>query len=90
MTVVTVKAAEEVGGARLGFGRMRGMWAGVAVGVWILAYAVWMGAMFVPALSEPDDNGYFAQGSLLAETGRTWFVGESDAQYVGMHWLLTP
>src|SRR4051812_19706576 len=45
---------------------------------------------FAPAISQPDDNGYFAQGSLLATSGRTWFTTESDAQYVGMHWLLTP
>src|SRR5689334_15776976 len=65
-------------------------WAGIVAGVWILAYAVFMATRFVPALSEPDDNGYFAQGSLIAQTGRSWFVAESDAQYVGMHWLLTP
>lgn len=65
-------------------------WAAVAVTVWLLGYAIFMATRFVPALSEPDDNGYFAQGSLLATTGRTWFKAESDAQYIGMHWLLTP
>src|SRR5437762_1864751 len=45
---------------------------------------------YARAISQPDDNGYFAQGSLLATTGRTWFVPQSDAQYAGMHWLLTP
>src|SRR5690349_4116661 len=72
-------------------GRRRAVpWAGIVAGVWIVAYAVFMATRFVPALSEPDDNGYFAQGSLIAQTGRSWFVAESDAQYVGMHWLLTP
>src|SRR5262249_41756038 len=41
-------------------------------------------------ISEPDDNGYFAQGTLLAQTGHTWFKPESDAQYIGMHWLIAP
>src|SRR6476661_5698475 len=45
---------------------------------------------FAPAITEPDDNGYFAQGTLLAQTGHTYFTPESDAQYIGMHWLVTP
>ena len=69
----------------------RATWAPAAAAVVVLlAYAVFLAIHFVPALSEPDDHGYFAQGSLLADTGRTWFKTESDAQYVGMHWLLTP
>jgi hypothetical protein len=42
------------------------------------------------AIAEPDDNGYFAQGTLLAQTGHTWFLPASDAQYIGPHWLLGP
>src|SRR3954470_21429369 len=87
MTAVVMGEADVVAKERV----RRGVpWAGIVVGVWIVAYAVFMGMRFVPALSEPDDNGYFAQGSLIAQTGRSWFVAESDAQYVGMHWLLTP
>ena len=43
-----------------------------------------------PAIVHPDANGYWAQATLLVETGRSWFTPASDAQYVGMHWLLTP
>ncbi len=53
-------------------------------------YISFLATRFAPAISDPDDNGYFAQGSLLAQTGKTWFTAESDAQYIGMHWLLTP
>jgi hypothetical protein len=55
----------------------------------LVGYAslIWM--HFAPAISEPDDNGYFAQGSLIAQTGSTWFKSPSDAQYIGMHWLVT-
>jgi hypothetical protein len=42
-----------------------------------------------PAITSPDANGYYAQGALLYQTGRTWFQQESDVQYVGMHWLVT-
>ncbi|MBN1916357.1 MAG: glycosyltransferase family 39 protein [Verrucomicrobia bacterium] len=44
---------------------------------------------FAPAIATPDANGYWAQGSLLATTGRTWFVPEADTQYIGIHWLVT-
>jgi 4-amino-4-deoxy-L-arabinose transferase-like glycosyltransferase len=36
-----------------------------------------------------DANGYWAQGSLLRQTGHTWFRPENDLQYIGMHWLVT-
>lgn len=54
------------------------------------AFALFVKLNFAPAIHEPDDNGYFAQGSLIAQTGRSWFLPESDVQYIGMHWLLTP
>lgn len=62
----------------------------VVLGVVIFAFTVLLLANFVPAISEPDDNGYFAQGSLLFTTGHTSFRAASDAQYIGMHWLLSP
>jgi hypothetical protein len=45
---------------------------------------------YAPAISTPDANGYWAQGSLLFGEGRTWFKTECDMQYVNMHWLVTP
>jgi len=65
-------------------------WGGIALGLFLIAYTFYLWTHFAPATSEPDDNGYFAQGSLLAQTGRTWFKPDSDAQYIGMHWLVTP
>ena len=56
----------------------------------LVGYSFLIYKNFAPAITEPDDNGYFAQGTLLAQTGRTWFKAESDAQYIGMHWLVTP
>jgi 4-amino-4-deoxy-L-arabinose transferase-like glycosyltransferase len=56
----------------------------------LAGFALFVKLHFAPAIHEPDDNGYFAQGSLIAQTGRSWFVPESDIQYIGMHWLLTP
>ena len=55
----------------------------------LLVYVTLLLTRFAPAVSEPDDNGYFAQGTLLVTTGHTWFVPQSDAQYIGMHWLIT-
>ncbi len=52
--------------------------------------ALFLALRFVPAISEPDANGYWAQGSLIARTGQSVFLPSSPAQYVGMHWLLTP
>lgn len=65
-------------------------WAWLGLVVVLGAFAIFLKVNFVPAILEPDDNGYFAQGSLIARTGRSWFVAESDIQYIGMHWLLTP
>lgn len=56
----------------------------------LLAYALLLRLYFVPAIAHPDANGYWAQGSLLMKTGRAWFRPESNVQYIGMHWLLTP
>src|SRR5215211_7491822 len=70
--------------------RARRLWEPVGVLVVLLLYLALLSLGYAPAISQPDDNGYFAQGSLLATTGRTWFTTASDAQYVGMHWLLTP
>ncbi len=59
-------------------------------GLLMAGYAAVLARHFAPAISTPDANGYWAQGSLLTTTGRTWFVPQSDVQYVGMHWLVTP
>ena len=59
---------------------------GVAI---IAGYAAFLVMHFQPAISEPDDNGYFAQASLMATKGTTILHPESDAQYIGMHWLVT-
>ncbi len=53
-------------------------------------YALFLLSRFAPAITSPDANGYYAQGSVLATTGRTWFRAESDCQYVGVHWLEMP
>lgn len=63
-------------------------WARIAFLVLLLAYAGLMAAFFAPAINHPDANGYWAQASLIAKTGKTWFSTESRAQFVGMHWLL--
>jgi hypothetical protein len=52
------------------------------------AIFLWQG--FSPAIVIPDANGYWAQGSLLAQTGKTGFKPETDSQYIGMQWLVTP
>jgi hypothetical protein len=54
----------------------------------LLAYAVFLFLYYAPATIHPDANGYWAQGSLIWQTGHSWFKPESDAQYIGMHWLL--
>jgi 4-amino-4-deoxy-L-arabinose transferase-like glycosyltransferase len=56
----------------------------------LVLYALLIRAHWQPAILHPDANGYWAQASLLVETGRSWFKPESNAQYVGIHWLLTP
>src|SRR5262249_4565060 len=55
----------------------------------VAVFCAFVWAHFVPAIYEPDDNGYFAQGTLLSQTGKSYFFPQSDAQYIGMHWLLT-
>jgi 4-amino-4-deoxy-L-arabinose transferase-like glycosyltransferase len=63
-------------------------WASIGLVLIIAAFALFLMTHFSPATSEPDDNGYFAQGSLIAQTGKSYFFAQSNAQYVGMHWLL--
>lgn len=70
--------------------RARVPWGVLGLALILLGYCIFLALHFAPAISEPDDNGYFAQGTLMAQTARTWFVPESDAQYIGMHWLITP
>src|SRR5262245_62123839 len=65
-------------------------WGTIGLAAILLVYALLLFTQYAPAISEPDDNGYFAQGTLLAQSGRTWFTPQSDAQYIGMHWLITP
>ncbi len=65
-------------------------WSWVGLVTLVVAYLALLAHNFAPAITEPDDNGYFAQGSLLAQTGHTYFEAESDAQFIGMHWLVTP
>jgi hypothetical protein len=55
----------------------------------LLAYTAFLSHYYAPAISHPDANGYWAQGTLIAETGRATFRPESPLQYIGMHWLLT-
>ncbi|MBT3287165.1 MAG: hypothetical protein HN380_07440 [Victivallales bacterium] len=66
---------------------------GVPPWLWLLAMLVAYGGFcasrFAPAISCPDANGYWAQGTLLAQEGRTWFEPENVVQYTGMHWLIT-
>jgi len=60
----------------------------VLAGVVLVAYAMFLGVHYAPAIVTPDANGYWAQGSLLAETGGTSLEPTSPVQYIGMHWLL--
>src|SRR4051812_46053510 len=55
----------------------------------LVTFALFVRRYYTPAISHPDANGYFAQATLLLKTGHTWFKPESNAQYIGMHWLLT-
>jgi hypothetical protein len=50
---------------------------------------VFLARHYAPAISHPDANGYWAQGTLIAQTGHASFRPESPVQYIGMHWLLT-
>src|SRR5438477_11034286 len=58
--------------------RRRGLLPWLALLVVLALYGWFLLHHFAPAISEPDDNGYFAQGTLLAQSGRTWFVPVSD------------
>jgi hypothetical protein len=66
---------------------------GLPVWVWLTAllvlYLGFCAFRFAPAISCADANGYWAQGTRLAHTGRTWFEPENDIQYIGAHWLVT-
>ena len=64
--------------------------AALALAVLLLGYGGLLAAYFSPAIVHPDANGYWAQGTRIVTTGRSWFVPESNAQYIGMHWLLAP
>lgn len=55
----------------------------------VAAYAVFLWWNFMPGLAAFDEHGYYAQGSLLASTGKTGFIPESRAEYVGQHWFPT-
>ena len=70
--------------------RRRVPWAALGLAALLLLYAGLLAAHFSPAIIHPDANGYWAQASLLVKTGHSWFRPDSDAQYIGMHWLLTP
>src|SRR5262249_42098008 len=70
--------------------RWRISWGPLCVAGVLILYVLLIARCYAPAISQPDDNGYFAEGSLPATSGKTWFTTDSDAQYVGMPWLLTP
>jgi len=61
----------------------------VCLAVILVLYSIYLLRDFSPAIASPDANGYWAQGSLLSNTGHTFFKPENDAQYIGMHWLVT-
>jgi hypothetical protein len=55
----------------------------------LIGYAALLGFHFSPAISDTDANGYWTQGTLITQTGGSTFALASDAQYLGLHWLLT-
>lgn len=66
------------------------LWAEIAALVVLLStQALFIACHYAPAISHPDANGYWAQGTLLVHTGQTLLRPESPAQYIGMHWLVT-
>lgn len=69
--------------------RLSGLVLNLPIGVVITAYAVFLWWNFMPGLAALDEHGYYAQGSLLALTGKTGFIPESRAQFVGQHWFPT-
>ena len=64
-------------------------WAVIFMAALLLAYVAFLGHYYAPAISHPDANGYWAQGTLIAETGKATFRPQSPAQYIGIHWLVT-
>ena len=54
--------------------RRRWPWANVSLAGLLIVYTAFLLRFFAPAICEPDDNGYFAQGTLLLRTGHTWFT----------------
>jgi hypothetical protein len=66
-------------------GRFPWGWLGLAV--LIAVYSAFLYARFYPAITEADDNGYYAQGTLILTTGSTTMQPESNAQFIGIHWL---
>lgn len=57
--------------------------------VLLASYSFFLGHYYSPAISHPDSNGYWAQGTLIAQTGQATFHPELPVQYIGMHWLVT-
>ena len=49
----------------------RSPWGFLGLAVILIGYSWLIYRNFAPAITEPDDNGYFAQGTLLAQTGHT-------------------
>ena len=66
-------------------GRVPWGWLGLAV--IILIYSVFLWNRFSPAITEADDNGYYAQGTLLVTSGHNYLQPDSNAQFIGIHWL---
>lgn len=64
-----------------------GRWGWAGVGLVAVLFAIFIAMHFAPAITEPDDNGYFAQATRWVRGGTTWFKSASDAEYIGMHWL---
>lgn len=67
--------------------RLPDRWAIPFMAALLLAYAAFLAHYYAPAISHPDSNGYWAQGTLIAETGKATFRPQSPAQYIGMHRL---
>lgn len=65
----------------------RSIWGGVGLAIIVLLFTGFIASQFAPAITEPDDNGYFAQATRWVRDGQTWFKSASDAEYIGMHWL---
>src|SRR5438552_11210219 len=59
----------------------------VAALILTVAHFVFLLHYFVPAISTPDANGYFAQARHLAAEHRTWFEVESPLQFIPTHWI---